>query len=85
MFELERDAAEKYLATESSYRWDRWLLAVATVSKFLGLDVPTKICSERDAEAITITIKFDMPEPPRMNDARYDVIALEDQSLMDGE
>ena len=82
--QLERDAAEKYLATESTYWWDRWLKAVLSSSKFLGLDAPAKVEAKFDAEYVSFTIEFDTPEPPRMIDARYDVCALEDPPLMDG-
>lgn len=77
--QLERAAAEKYLATESPYWWDRWLKAVLSTSKFLGLDAPAKL----DGEDVSFTIEFETPDAPRMIDAKYGGFELEDPSLMD--
>lgn len=85
LVELEREAAETYLATESTYWWDRWLRSVVTVSKFLGLDAPTKLGSKLDTENVYFTIEFETPGAPRVIDASYDGFALEDPPLMEGE
>ena len=84
LFELEREAAEKYIATESAYWWDRWLRAVVSTSKFLGLDTPTKLDAKLDTEDVSFTIEFETPYAPRMIDAKYGVFALKHPSLMAG-
>ena len=61
LYELEREAAEKYFATESPFWWDRWLRAVMSTSKFLGLDVPIKLDAKLDTEDVSFTIEFDTP------------------------
>ncbi len=82
---LEREAAEKYTATESTYWWDRWLRAVVTVSKFLGLDAPTKLGAKLDTEDVCFTIEFETPDAPRMIDASHDVFELEVRPLEEWE
>ena len=64
LYELE--AAEKYLATKSTYWWDRWLRAVESISKLLGLDAPSKVHAKFDAEDVSFTIEFETPDAPRM-------------------
>ena len=85
LYKLEEDAAEKYIATESPNWWDRWLKAVLSKSKFLGLDAPTRMNAEVDAEEVSFTIEFEMPGAPHKMDASLDIFALEDPSLMEGE
>ena len=58
--------------------------AVVSTSKFLGLDAPTKLDAKLDAEDVSFTIEFETPDAPRMIDASYDVIALEDPPLTEG-
>ena len=62
LYELEREAAEKYISTESPYWWDRWLRAVLSTSKFLGLDAPVKLDAKHDAADANFTIIFDTPD-----------------------
>ena len=59
---LAQDAAAKYFSTGSARWWDRWLRAVESTSKFLGLDAPTKIDANNDPEDVNFTIIFDTPD-----------------------
>ena len=56
-----------------------------SVSKFLGLDAPTRMNAKLDAEDVCFTIEFGTPDAPRMIDASHDVFRLEVPSLKDGE
>lgn len=85
LYKLEEDAAEKYIATESPNWWDRWLKAVLSTSKFLGLDAPTRMNAEVDAEEVSFTIEFETPGAPHKMDASLDIFELGDPSLMEGE
>ena len=60
--QLGLEAAKKYFATGSPYWWDRWLKAVLSVSKFLGLDAPTKLNAKLDSGDISFTIEFERPD-----------------------
>jgi len=41
---------------------DRWLRAIESISKFLGLDVRDSLNARIDAEDIEFTIIFDTPD-----------------------
>ena len=79
---MEEVAAKKYRIIGSPNWWDRWLRAVQTTSKFLGLDTPSKSDAKLDTEGVHFTIEFDTPDAPRTKDASLDVFELEDPSLM---
>ena len=83
LYELEREAAEKYISTGSPRWWDRWLRAVVSTSKFLGLDTPAKLDAKIDTEDVSFTIEFETREPTRMIDVSSDGFALGAKSIME--
>ena len=85
LYKLEEDAAEKYIATGLPRWWYRWLRAVVSTSKFLGLDTPTKLDAKLDTEDVSFTIQFKTPGAPHKMDANLDIFALGNPSLMEGE
>ena len=48
-----------------------------STSKFLGLDAPTRMNAEVDAEEVSFTIEFETPGAPHKMDASLDILRLE--------
>jgi hypothetical protein len=77
---LEREAAERYRSTQSPYWWDRWLKAVLSTSKFLGLDAPGKLDAKLDAEDVHFTIEFETPDGRVVDAETWQMLELEEDA-----
>lgn len=77
MQELEREAATRYVATKDGSWWDRWLLAVQAISRFLGLDAPIEINTHLDGD-VNFTVEFETPDGRIVDADTWRIMQLEE-------
>lgn len=76
MQELEAKAAQKYRDTGEGSWWDRWLVAVQAITRFLGLDAPITIDAHLDGD-VTFTVEFETPSGRIVDAAEWEILQLE--------
>ena len=76
MQELESNAAEKFRATNEGAWWDRWLIAVQAISRFLGLDAPIQV--DAHIGVLPFTVEFETPSGRIVDAAQWEIMRMED-------
>lgn len=76
MQEIEKQAASRYLATNSIGWWRCWLEAVEAITRFLGLDSPIKVDTHLDGD-LRFTFMFETPDGRIVDAERWAVMQLE--------
>lgn len=77
MQELEAKAAQEYRMTGSGSWWDRWLLAVQSITRFLGLDAPIKVDAHLDGD-VNFTVEFETPSGRIVDAESWSIMQLEE-------
>ena len=83
MQELETKAAQKYKDTGEGSWWDRWLVAVQAITRFLGLDAPIQIDAHLDGN-VNFTVEFETPNGRIVDAEQWALMQAEDEEDTDG-